>query len=91
MTIHYEIEYQTPSEETDIIEVDLLGDVTLEDDSYSDEFGLVRKQPYPTLDEVSWIKSEFSEEENETIEKHVHDNFPKIEKQFIKKYNATYD
>lgn len=90
MTIHYEIERRTKDDQTDIIEVDLLGDITLEDDSYSDEYGLVKKQPYHTLDQVQWMEGDFSEEENAIIEKHVTENFPAIEKMFINHYNKKY-
>lgn len=56
--------------------VELEAEPTLEDDSYSDEFGLVKIKPYITFDEseVTWDEKLYSKEDNKIISEWVKDN-----------------
>lgn len=85
MTIRYQIEYTTIQEEYDIIDVYFFGDPVLYEDSFDDEFGKVEIGSYYILEEVSWDKTEFTDELNKVIEKYVTEHFRDIEAEFVKK------
>jgi len=53
------------------------------DDSYDDEFGTVKVEPYPFLESVPlWNASIYTHSENQAIAQYLIDNAKSIEEQF---------
>jgi hypothetical protein len=88
MTRKVQVEYIGKTGDYEVIEVDFEAEVEMENDSYTDEYGLVSLPDYPEITgEVTWDKRVFSGEQNREIEKWYRENWREVEdlvcKQFI--------
>lgn len=77
------------SEGEEIIDVEFEATVGMEDNSYSDEYGLVKHDKHPVLEsEITWDKTVYDPTANATIFGWMEKNKDRLEKIFINDYMA---
>lgn len=87
MEIEFDIEWKNELGEFEVIEVKFEAFPKYEDDSYDDEFGTVKLQPRPIVDEdATWDKTIYNEQQNTIIQNWVNTHYDYIEDKFCREF-----
>jgi hypothetical protein len=82
-----QVEYIGKTGDYEVIDVVFEAEVEMENDSYTDEYGLVSLPDYPEITgEVTWDKRLFSDEQNREIDKWYRWNWREVEDLFSKQF-----
>lgn len=88
ITIKREIEI----DKDNYIEVEFIGNPSRQNDSYSDEYGVVQLPNYWIVDDINWdAETAYTKEENRVIDKYLDLNYSDIEDEMIKKYTEEFE
>lgn len=94
-TIEYEIEYITPTNEEEYINVEFEGSLITENDGiggyeYWGFKGYDEGEDYLVCEEITWDKSLYNEHENATIKQFVNENYDKIADKIIDTFEKSH-
>jgi len=84
MIITTQIEFMDTEGDFDCFDAELEGNPVMQDDSYSDEYGLVKIEPYFVLDgDVTWKRKDYTDLQNCQIADYIKANTKAIEELFF--------
>ena len=85
MELTINVEYMDDNGEYKDFDVEFTGYPKWENDSYSDEFGIVRMPEYAAMEcTPTWVKANYTELQNEIIQTWLNDNERYVDKLFTK-------